>query len=261
MGVTIVTMSKENLENVLHKLYTDVPPPNPDRIQDTIMKVRQAVNETQPSGLTFWEFYFQQFGFIRKKVWFIQFAILLFCGLALYNHPESMQVINLISAVAPLVFLSGVTELSRTYTYGTIEIELSTQYTLSQVMMTRISILGLMDILCITILCTIFGPNTSLQPYAVFLYICVPFMVTCFGCLWLLNKFKNKECNYYCFALGVFIMMAVSISKTYFPELYVVSSLWIWNIMLVIAMIGVATQVYKLINSCKKIDCIHLTHI
>lgn len=253
---------KKILEKDLHKLYTNVPPPKSSSIQDTIMKVRQEVNQTQYSGLTFWEFYFQQFGFIRKKVWIIQFAILLFCGLRLYYYPESMQVISLISTIAPLIFLSGITELSRTYTYGTVEIELSTQYTLSQVMMSRISILGLMDILSITILCIIVGTSTSLNTFSVFLYICVPFMVTCFGCLWLLNRLKNKECNYYCFTLGVFIMIVVSMSTSFLPKLYIVSSLWIWGCMLVIAMIGVSIQIYKLVNSCnKKYDYINLTQI
>ena len=209
MGVIIL---KKQLENDLKKIYTDVPMPNPINIQETIIQVRREVNQAQNKGLTFWEFYFQQFGFIRKNVWAIQFIILL--------------------------------------------------YTLSQVMMSRVSILGLMDILSITILCIIVGVNTTLHPYATFLYICVPFMVTCFGCLWLLNKFKNKECNYYCFALGIFIMVIVSMSTTFLPRLYVVSSLWIWTVMLAIAIVGSCVQIYRLLNSCnKKYDYINLTHI
>ncbi|RDY25486.1 hypothetical protein CHL78_017975 [Romboutsia weinsteinii] len=253
---------KKNLQNDLKKIYTEVPIPNPINIQETIIKVRKEVNEAQDNGLTFWEFYFQQFGFIRKNVWLIQFAILLFCGLRIYYYPGSIKVISLISSIAPLIFLSGITELSRTYTYGTIEIELSTQYTLSQVMMSRVSILGLMDILSITILCVFVGTNTPLYPYAIFLYVCVPFMVTCFGCLWLLNRFKNKECNYYCFTLGIFIMVTVSMSTAFLPKLYVVSSLWIWSIMLLISIIGSGMQIFKLVNSCnKKYDYINVTHI
>lgn len=257
-----VIILKKRLENDLKKIYTDVPMPNPINIQETIIQVRREVNQAQHNGLTFWGFYFQQFGFIRKKIWIIQFAILLFCGLKLYYYPESIQAISLISSISPLIFLSGITELSRTYMYGTIEIELSTQYTLSQVMMSRISILGLMDILSITILCVFVEINTSLNPYAIFLYICVPFMVTCFGCLWLLNRFKNKECNYYCFTLGIFIMGIVSMSIAFLPRLYIVTSLWIWAVILVIAIIGSGMQIFKLVNSCnKKNDYINLTHI
>ncbi|MEG1059695.1 MAG: hypothetical protein RSE57_05965 [Clostridia bacterium] len=247
---------KKSLEKDLHKLYTNVPPPKASGIQDTIVKVRKVVNETQYKGLTFWEFYFQQFGFIRKKVWVIQFLILLFCGLRLYSYPASMQVINLISSISPLIFISGVREISRNYTYGTVELELSTQYTLNQVMISRISILGLMNILSITVLVAFVGAKTSLHTYAVFLYICVPFMVTCFGCLWILNRFKNKESNYYCFAFGVSIMGIVSISTSYLPKLYLSYSLWVWSVMLVIAMIGVAIQLYNLVNSCNKKEII-----
>ncbi|MGL4336432.1 MAG: hypothetical protein ACRCST_06005 [Turicibacter sp.] len=253
---------KKDLEHNLHQLYTDVPKANPVHLQDTIRKARQIVIETEDSGLTFWEFYFQQFGFIRKKVWLIQFIILLFCGLKLYYDPASVQAISWISSIAPLIFLAGMAELSRTYTYGTMEIELSTPYTLKQLMMSRISILGLIDILSITSLCLIIGANTSLQFYTVFVYICVPFMVTCFGCLWLLNRFKNKECNYYCFALGIFIMVGVSMATAFLPKLYLASSLWIWNVMLIIAIIGVYRQSYKLVKSChKQEDYMNLTYI
>ena len=119
MGVIIL---KKQLENDLKKIYTDVPMPNPSNIQETIIQVRREVNQAQNKGLTFWEFYFQQFGFIRKNVWAIQFIILLFCGLKLHYYTISAQVIGLISSIAPLIFLSGITELSRTYTHGTIEI-------------------------------------------------------------------------------------------------------------------------------------------
>ena len=57
-------------------------------------------------------------------------------------------------------------------------------------------------------------------------------------------------------------MGIVSISTSYLPKLYISSSLWIWIVMLVIAMIGVAIQLYKLVSNCnKKYDCINLTHI
>lgn len=252
---------KKNLENDLHLLYNDVPIPDSNNIQDTIVKVRQIVSETQHNDLTFWQFYFQQFGFIRKKVWLIQFIILLFSTFKLYQS-ESTQVINLISSIAPLIFLSGITELSRTHTYGTMEIELSTQYTLKEILMSRISILGLINILSISILSIIVRTNTSLPLYTAFIYICVPFMLTSFGSLYLLNKFKNKECNYYCFILGIFIMLSTSIWSAYFPNLYTASSLFIWNILLIISIIGVSMQIHKLLNSCnKKYDYMNLTNI
>lgn len=254
---------KKNLENNLHNLYTNIEPtPNPKGMQDTIMQVRQIVNQSQYRGLTFWQFYVEQIKFIRKNVWIIQFVILLICGLRLFNYTNSIQTISWISAATPLIFLSGITELSRTYTYGTIEIELSTQYTLSQVMMSRISILGLIDILSLTILCVFVGSKTSLENYTVFLYIYVPFMVTSFGCLWLLNRIKSKECNYYCFALGIFIMATISFLTSYFPNMYVKSTFLIWNVLLLLSVVGVCLEIYKLLSSCnKKLDCMNLSNI
>ena len=135
---------KKQLENDLKKIYTDVPMPNPVNIQETIIQVRREVNQAQNKGLTFWEFYFQQFGFIRKNVWAIQFIILLFCGLKLYYYTISAQVIGLISSIAPLIFLSGITRNYQELTHmELLKLNMLTQYTLSQVMMSRVSILDL----------------------------------------------------------------------------------------------------------------------
>ena len=254
---------KKDLKNNLHKLYKDIePPPNINGMNDTIMKVRQIVNEVDDSELTFFKFYFEQFEFIRKKVWIIQFVILLICGFKLYNSTNMIQTIAWISAATPIIFLAGFTELSRTYTYKTMEIEMSTQFSFKQVMMSRISILGLVDILCITILCLLAGAYTDINPYIVFIYICIPFMVTCFGCIWLLNRVKGRECNYFCFTLGAFVMGTVAILTNRFPTIYISSSFWIWCILLFISVIGVCLEIYKLLDSCnKKLDNMNLSNM
>ncbi|MGL5558121.1 MAG: hypothetical protein ACRDC3_03160 [Paraclostridium dentum] len=254
---------KRNLEDNLHKLYLNTPPaPNPEGIQETIMQARQIVSQRDYCDLTFWEFYFNQFSFIRKKVWIFQFIILLVCGMMLVYHQDKNQTIALISSTVPLIFLSGIGEISRAYTYGTLEIELSTQYRLNQVMISRISILGLIDILCLTILYILAGTYTSIQNYAIFLYICVPFMVTCFGCLFILNRIKDKRSNYYCFVLGMSIMTTIALVATVFPDLYIKSSMGIWTILLILSVIGVYKEIHKLLSSCSNsLDYINLSNI
>lgn len=253
---------KKNLENHLYDLYSNIPKSNYNDVENVMEKVRYVVSENQSNKLTFGDFYLQQIGFIRKHVWIIQFIILLFCGLKLHYSAKSIQVVSLVSAIAPLIFLSGITELSRTYTYGTTEIELSTKYTLSQIMISRMSILGLMNIFSLTILCVIVKINTSLHVYDIFLYTCVPFIITCFGCLWLLNRLKNRECNYYCLAFGIFVMILISMSSTFLPKLYITSLLFVWNIAFMLSTIGVAIQTCKLIDNCnKKYDYINLINI
>ncbi|MPM63913.1 hypothetical protein SDC9_110797 [bioreactor metagenome] len=129
-------------------------------------------------------------------------------------------------------------------------------------MISRISILGLIDILCLTILYILAGTYTSIQNYVIFLYICVPFMVTCFGCLFILNRIKDRRSNYYCFVLGMSIMTTIALVATVFPDLYIKSSMGIWTILLILSVIGVYKEIHKLLSSCNNsLDYINLSNI
>lgn len=254
---------KNNIKNELRKHYKNVPPmPNPDGINQTIIRAREVIQATEDEALSFWRFLFSQFGFIRKKVWIAQLFIILACGLALHYLPEEAKTFAIISAAAPLIVLTNVFELSRSYAHGMVEIELSTRYSFKQLMIARLSVLGMVDILCLTILLVFSGVQLSTETYAIILYAFVPFLVTCFCCLLILNRIKRKECNYYCAAVGLFITLAISIVTVQYPQIYELAAIWAWLIMFVAAFAGMVFEIHKMLKNCgQKLNTVQLNNL
>lgn len=250
---------KKEIETQLRALYKDVPPlPNKNGMTNTIIQAQKLLNHNK-SGIPFTLFFFIQFGFIRKKVWLIQFVIILICGFKLISFLNEIEAIAMLSAVAPLIVLAGIFELSRSYVHKMVEIELSTRYSFKQLMLTRIAILGLVDIFCITIILLMSGIYLSLKMYTIILYICVPFLITCFGCLWILNHTNHRECNYFCFSFGLFVSFAIGIITYQYPQVYELSAVWCWIIMFIIALIGVLMEGFTTIKMCsQKINTVKL---
>ena len=242
---------KNDIETRLREVYRNVPPaPRADGMANTIIQGNKILQATE-SQVSFLQFFFRQFGFIRKKVWFYQIGILLICSIGLFFLYDSSEIIAILSAASPLIVLSSISEIARSYVYETMEIEISTRFSFKQLMITRICIIGLMDIFFLTILMVISGLQLSIGIFSVIIYICVPFLLTCFGCLWVLNHFKQKDCNYYCVALGLFISFALGMISYRYPSIYEVSAIWCWVILFIIAFIGVMLEVFKMIKNCK----------
>lgn len=242
---------KNHIKSELKKHYQNVPPmPNPNGINQAIIRAREVIQATEDETLLFWRFLFSQFGFIRKKVWIAQLFIILVCGLALCYLPEEAKNIAMISAAAPLIVLTNVFELSRSYTHGMVEIELSTRYSFKQLMIARLSVLGMVDILCLTILLVFSGLYLSTEACAIILYALVPFLVTCFACLLILNHIKRKECNYYCAAVGLLITLAISIVTIQYPQIYELAGIWAWLIIFVMAFAGMVFEIHQMLKSC-----------
>lgn len=242
---------KTNIKQQLKKHYQTVPlAPNPDGMKQTILQMRRAMPVLEDASLPFLQFIFSQFYFIRKKVWAEQLFVILACGLALFYLPEGTKAIAVLSAATPLIMLTNVFELSRSYTYRTAEIELSTQYSLKQVMIARLTALGMVDVLCLTILLVLSGIQLPTEIYAVVLYTVVPFLATCFGCLLILNRIKSKECNYYCVALGLCITVAIGIATVQYPKMYERAAMGGWAIVFVVTFIGMMYEVNRMLKNC-----------
>ena len=242
---------KINIKDELKKHYQTIPlAPNPDGMKQAVLQMRMAMPALEEVSLPYWQFILSQFHFIRKKVWAAQIFALLACGLALFYLPEGTKTIAILSAATPLIMLTNVFELSRSYTYRTAEIELSTQYSLKQVMIARLTVLGMVDVLCLTILLILSGIQLPTEIYAVILYIVVPFLATCFGCLLILNRVKSKECNYYCVALGLCITVAIGVATVQYPKMYEHAAIGVWAMVFVVTFIGMLHEVNRMLKNC-----------
>lgn len=246
---------KNNLENKLKALYSSaVPAPNENIKKQTILKAAAVTKKLccAKSDMSFGEFFLSQIKFIRKKVWLGQFSVLLFCTAVIFTSSDSINSISLISALIPLIFIFGAGELSRAFLCKTAEMEMSTPFTLNQVMLSRLTILGLTDILVLTCIIAITAVSFPISIFRILMYICVPFLITSFGCLCILNYVHTKECNYYCIALGVLVMAGSFAVSEIAPSVYEASLISGWFIMFAISLLCTAIEIQLLLKSCTK---------
>ncbi len=246
---------KRNIENALKTLYESAPPaPDKSIKEQTIHKATAVMNKLSfvDADMSFGEFFLSQIKFIRKKVWVGQFMALLFCTAVIFKSSGSVHSISLISALIPLIFIFGVSELSRAFQYKTAEMEMSTPFTLNQVMLSRLIILGLADVLVLTCIIAMTAVFFPISLFRILMYLCVPFLITSFGCLCILNYIHTKECNYYCIALGVLIMAGSFALSEIAPSVYEASLISGWFILFAISLLCTAVEIKLLLKSCTK---------
>ena len=253
---------KNDLKSAIRNIYADrsVTPKNSDGMKQTILEARRIMQQADNSyeSISFWQFFWSQLSFIRKRVWGIQFLTLILCVLKLLAGSEMINTVGLLSAILPLIFLAGTGELSRAFVYGTEEMELSTCYTFHQVMLTRITLLGLTDVLFLTLMGMAAAYVLPVNTLFLFMYLCVPFFITAFGCIYILNHYRSKECHYYCAVWGVVVMItAFCLSKI--PVLYEAALIWCWMGLFALSIFGVVIEGKRLLIICsKKLDTIKI---
>lgn len=246
---------KNRLKNKLRAHYQCVPPmPDPGKMEETMLVARglpPAVDDAPP----LWRLLVSQLGFVRKKLWGMQALIVLGCVLALYCLPGDAKALAFVSAAAPLVMLTNVFELSRSYTHGMVEIELSTRYSFRQLMIARLCVLGLVDLLCLGVLLVVSGVRLSLQVYALALYVLVPFLLTCFVCLLVINRVRRKECNYCCAAAGLLVSAGVGFIAVQYPQIYDLTAVLVWLGLFFAVFVGMGFEIRNMLKQCgQKLD-------
>lgn len=254
-------MLNQALKKELKKLYTEIPSrSNEGGMQCTIYQARKIMLKIEDcdTDISFWTFFWSQLRFIKKKVWIAQFGILLLFSFYLIKCSGASNTIGPLSALLPLCFLTGTGELSRAFVNHTAEMELSTNFTLPQVMLSRITLLGLTHIFVLSLTSIMTTMYLSVNLIHIFMYFCVPFFITSFGCLYILNHIYTKECNYYCGAWSAVVILVLFSLSQGLPVLYEASLIWCWCLLFVITSFGVLLEFRLLIKNCEKDSINHL---
>lgn len=165
------------------------------------------------------------------------------------------QVLMLLSIASPLLVIAGLQVLVRSFSFTMMEIELSTKHSLEKLMLARMSLLSLADVFCLVLLTVFFGWQLQQGFGLIFLYLLVPFQLTCLGCLSILSRTRSKDSGIYCLAfIGALVLTQVVLSL--FPSLqfYEETAMSGWLVIWLLSMLGLVLEVRKLLVSCRSLD-------
>lgn len=152
-----------------------------------------------------WEFLFQQMIYLSKAFWIIQLVVFLVSAFSLaYINligGLGMNKISYCAIYAPLLIIFSIPELWKNISNNAYEVESTTYFDLRKVYLSRLVLVGMMDLLLATILTVITAKTNHFPIYEAVIYFFVPFNFTCCICFSLLCC-KKKICSEFLAVVG-----------------------------------------------------------
>jgi hypothetical protein len=204
--------------------------------------------------ITYPLFFLSQFRYIRKRLWVLSIMIAFMGWAAAFGQPALIDwqaesgKIWMISSVLPFWAMLTATELFRSSFYRMAELEAVCQFSLPQLMMARITILGGVNFLILALLLVFVSQASPYSLLQVILYLMVPYLVTSGLCLFLMNRMQGQESVYNCAAAACLVSAANMISGSSMQLLYTHAYLACWLLLFASSALLVSVQLRNLLS-------------
>ena len=151
--------------------------------------------------VSIFSFMLSQTGYIRKRALILSlFVFILSLAGACFLEIDMMWII---SAFMPFIALSAVTENGRSAVYGMDELEMSSRFSLRNVVLARMGILGVLHLLLLIILMPLAYARSMFPFLQVGVYLLIPYLLTDAAGLWITRNIRGKEGLYACVGVAV----------------------------------------------------------
>lgn len=198
--------------------------------------------------ITYSEFLISQLFYIRKRVWLLSFGILIMAWAISQNNAASLNgdTLWMIAALLPFLALATLMEVYRSAFYRMAEIEGSCRFSLPQILMARLSILGTGNFSLLILLLLLIN---GVSPYSVLqliFYLLFPYLLTCTLCLLILNRMKSQETMYTCATTACLVSVSNIVLSNLVEIIYSPSYLSYWIAFSALTLLIVGIQVHTL---------------
>lgn len=229
---------KQSLKKDLKQAF-EAPPP---------LRKKEFLQKSGFPGMGMAEFVLSQAGYIRRWCWAASagiFAISLAGSVAL-----SVDMLWAISAFAPLLALTILSESGRSERFEMAELEMATRFSLRSVLLARLGILGTANL---TLLCLLIPAgmwNNMLTPLQTGVYIMTPFLLTTFTGLRIVRSFRGQGAIYLCCGCAACVSLSVLLCRRIFPQVCQPDDLVWWISAVLLLAVGTAVQCHELLAVC-----------
>lgn len=186
------------------------------------------VRGAQPRRMGATEFVASQVRYIPAWTWAAQAAlVVLMCVLAYAaGDADSAKVsVGILSAMCVLV---GVPTVQASKLHRVAELEYACAHNVASVMVARLIVLGCSSALAVAFMVGATAPAVEASAFAVTLWACPPFFLSCAGSLMALRKAPPATASMLCVALTVACSAALLALSSTVPDLYAHASLAFW---------------------------------
>lgn len=241
-----------NLEKIMENYKESVNIiPKDENIEDTIRKSKESFYKAEQERLMdYLEFLWIQFHIIRKRWWLFQIILLTAAATILPATQSEYYINRYMGVIGALFIIFIIPEIWKNKNYNSMEIEVSSYYSLKQIYAARILLFGIADILMVTVFCGILYGNLHFTFTKILVQFLFPMTITaciCFGIL----------CNKYCCSEITSIVLCIIWSTIWLlittnENIYEKAILPIWLLLLGIAVAFLAYLIYKTLQDCSK---------
>ncbi|WP_339216332.1 hypothetical protein [Solibacillus sp. FSL W8-0372] len=229
-------------------------PQIPNLMVDKTVQLAKREFEKTPIRykMPFRELFIGQIKYISSYIWIVQaillLLILLSMSLSTHGIDDHQTIITILSIVAPIIAVVAIPELAKSFSYNMWEIESTSKFNLQKLIAIRLMIIGLIDLLIITILIATTSIFYEISFVNGVLYLLVPFNFANSIYLFLLRKFHGKQVVISCLIASLIIAIVLG-SLSVFNVWYLLTSTFMWIILLVFSVGTLFIEIIKLIKA------------
>lgn len=195
-------MNKE-MKNCLKQAYE---PPKPLHKETFFQQIsaqieRASVRLQHAQGISKKNFFIRQAGYIRKTVWLI--SAMFFAGAWFIARDVEKNSVWAVAALIPFLAFVMITETMKSVTCHMDELEMTTRYSMKDVVVARLVILGLVNFLLILCLIPFLARDTIMIGCETGLALFVPYLLTATLEFWAIRRVRGREAVYFCMGIAV----------------------------------------------------------
>ena len=162
--------------------------PREEKILETIQKSKEIVMEVQSENtMSYTEFLFSQFRLIRKRWWMLQAMLLVLVFLIMPSLKDTTYFMRMLGVASVFFIVMIIPEFWRNKESNSCQIEVTCLFSLRQIYSARIFLIGIVDIVMLTIFLTVACINMKMQFTDLLVQFLFPMVIAAGICFAMLN--------------------------------------------------------------------------
>ncbi len=208
--------------------------------------------------ITYREFLLAQLCYIRKRIWIASALIILLGCITAFRLPMLQYWITdglniwSISAALPFLAMITITEVYRSPACKMAELEGSCRFSLPQIVMARISILGVVSSAVLILLLIFINRVSAYSLLQTIVYVLIPYLVVCAACLCLLNQTHGSDGIYACAVAAGLVSVISILCESQATVLYSYANLNGWLALFAGCLVLIGFQLHKLVKQLEE---------
>jgi hypothetical protein len=233
-----------------------------EHLRQTKQAARMAYqSRRQRERIRYPAFLLRQVRFIGAPVWLLQGLLLLcagwlfgFAGIGGFSNFAPRHLPVLLGCFAIFTVMTGIPFIGRSAQYKMLEMEMATRNSFLQLLLTRILLIGIGNVLLLTVSLILAKSGTAIGTGIVAIYLLLPYLMACCGCLLIQiftrGRHQGIACATFCCLL---IWLSFVLYKTA-PVVYEPASVGVWGILCTVCAVILAAGLYRLLHKAASLD-------